>query len=409
MNIVLTAYNNFKKLIQEVLENTTIKLGKVLVRFLQIATLTTVSIRGRANFLQFMRYSGFNEKTFRNNFNKTVPWASINTELAHKELQDQSHVVIAIDPAHINKAGECTPGIGMYWSGTESKPKHGLEILALCAIDYTTGRTIMIGAEQSLPDRDDGKHLSMTDCYLAGVRRHEAELMSLSTVMVADSFFSRKTFVLEIVKDGFTLVSKLPVNASLRYLADEAFLQRRGKRRGYKPRYAGKVDTSTPDSAFLEKRHIGKCGTIYTGVVHSVSLDMDIRIVFGKFGRKTVSILFSTDVSMCAEDIIRIYNSRFRIEFGIRDAKQFTGLGHSQARDKRRLAFAFNLSFFTRNMLQTEVDRLFPNYSVGMLKKIISDTDFALKIMQNAVPDKISCDTVAKIEQLIAKYVGVAA
>ncbi len=29
--------------------------------------------------------------------------------------------------------------------------------------------------------------------------------------------------------------------------------------------------------------------------------------------------------------------------------------------------------------------------------------------MQNAVQDKISCETVAKIEQLIAKYVGVAA
>ncbi|MBD5194375.1 MAG: hypothetical protein HDS71_03810 [Bacteroidales bacterium] len=48
---------------------------------------------------------------------------------------------------------------------------------------------------------------------------------------------------------------------------------------------------------------------------------------------------------MKPDKIIGFYRTRFQIEFGIRDAKHFTGLQSQQTRDKGRLDFAFNLSF----------------------------------------------------------------
>ena len=55
-------------------------------------------------------------------------------------------------------------------------------------------------------------------------------------------------------------------------------------------------------------------------------------------------IYFSTDLEMSDKDIIEYYRTRFQIEFCFRDSKQFTGLNDCQARDLKKLDFAFNAS-----------------------------------------------------------------
>lgn len=58
------------------------------------------------------------------------------------------------------------------------------------------------------------------------------------------------------------------------------------------------------------------------------------------------SLLFSTDLNRTAKEIILTYVGRFRIEMGIRDAKQFMGLGQGQGRTKRAVVrhVAFSLA-----------------------------------------------------------------
>lgn len=55
-------------------------------------------------------------------------------------------------------------------------------------------------------------------------------------------------------------------------------------------------------------------------------------------------IYFSTDLDISDKDIIKYYRTRFQIEFCFRDSKQFTELNDCQARDLRKLDFAFNAS-----------------------------------------------------------------
>ena len=87
---------------------------------------------------------------------------------------------------------------------------------------------------------------------------------------------------------------------------------------------------------------------LYTADVWAVSLGREVRvvIVYLNTDRKTQArkVFFSTELTLSAKDIFDIYRTRFQLEFVFRDAKQFTGLTHCQARDKEALAFAFNAS-----------------------------------------------------------------
>lgn len=407
----LTALNNFKSMLGDLIARAkkTLTLGKVFTRFLTNVVTAIVAVRGRVNFLQLSRYSGLNEKTFRNNFtNKNVKWLKLNELFIPRDLAASGKLVIAMDPAHIAKSGKCTPGIGMYWSGSSGKSVHGLELTAFAAIDYESGECVMLGASQSLPCQDSGEKLTMTQCYFNALKDRSGELLKISNILVADSFFSRKTFVIPVMELGFTLVSKFPVNASLYYLANDAYLAKRGKCKGHKPSYAGRVDITHPDMMFMEKTHIEGVGDFHTAVVYSTSLKTNVRIVVGRIGDRENVILFCTDTTMSASKIVRIYRKRFRIEFGIRDAKQFTGLAHTQSRNKTRIDFAYNVSFFTRNMLQSEIRTFYPDYSVGQLKKAISDTIFALKIMEIGKIE-FNKEQISGLERLLATYIGSAA
>ena len=406
----LTALKIFKSMLRDLLSRSakTLGIGKVLSRFLENVAGTIVAIRGRVNFLQLQRYSGLNEKTFRNNFSRDgIDWLRLNKMFISGTVSPD-RLVIAMDPAHISKSGRCTPGIGMYWSGASSKSVHGLELTAFAAIDYVSGDCVMLGASQTLPGDGEGTRKTMTECYLDALKSRREELLKISDKLVADAFFSRKTFALEAVKMGFTLISKFPGNASLSYLANEPYLEKRGTRKGYKPTYAGRVDIKHPDMMFCQKIRIDGIGVFHTAVVHSTSLRINVRIVIGRIGDRDNVILFSTDPSVSAADIVSIYRKRFRIEFGIRDAKQFTGLSHNQSRNTARIDFAYNISFFTRNMLQSEIDLFFPKNSVGQLKKAISDTVFALKILD--IGDvRLKKRQILQLEKLVATYIGAAA
>ncbi len=79
-------------------------------------------------------------------------------------------------------------------------------------------------------------------------------------------------------------------------------------------------------------------------IAHSKAFQQNIRLVIWMPPEGNPKLYFSTDTEMSDKDVIEYYRTRFQIEFCFRDSKQFTGLNHSQARDARRLNFAFNAS-----------------------------------------------------------------
>ena len=113
-----------------------------------------------------------------------------------------------------------------------------------------------------------------------------------------------------------------------------------------------------------------------TAVVWAVSLAREVRVVVVDYldsdkRRQTRKVFFSTDTSMSARDIFDIYRTRFQLEFVFRDAKQFTGLTHCQARNKEALSFAFNASLTSVNLARAFARQQGMNISVGSTKTLL--------------------------------------
>ena len=112
-------------------------------------------------------------------------------------------------------------------------------------------------------------------------------------------------------------------------------------------------------------------GKLYTLIAYSQAMKRKIRLVIWINKKGKHKLFFSTDINMSGRDVVDFYRTRFQIEFCFREAKQFTGLYHSQARDIRRLDFAFNASFTAINAAKIMMKENSIPFSMEALKSLI--------------------------------------
>lgn len=305
-----------------------------------------LSIKGRINFLQLERYGKYSEQRYRQQFEKTFDFLSFNKELVR--TQGSGHYVIAIDPSFITKAGKKTPGLGYFWSGQAGQAKRGLEITGIAAIDISHHTGFHLEAVQTIIKEDEARTLSAIYADII-IQRKEA-LLGVSKVVVADAWFSKRSFVDAMLDSGFQFISRLRDDANLKYLHTGEPTGKRGRPK----KHGSKVDPNQLDKdvfALVETQD----GTIlHTALLYSVSLERNVRIAHlqtsndkGKTGYK---LYFCTDIEMDAVRILHYYRSRFQIEFLYRDAKQHTGLNDCQARSENKLHFQFNAALSAINI-----------------------------------------------------------
>ena len=257
--------------------------------------------------------------------------------------------------------------------------------MAVGAVSLSKRTCVMLGAIQSpnFKTLESKKGMSMLDWYISLVRSKADELLTLSDIMVADAFFSKYEFVNEVVTMGFRFVGRLRSNSYLRYLTipDPSAPRRRGRRK----MYGEKVDFSSLDmsvfTSFIYEDSKGIKTECHTAVVNSRALKRNIRIVVCPVENGESLVYFTTDTGMAPERIIGFYRTRFQIEFGIRDAKQFTGLQSQQTRDKNRLDFAFNLSFTALNVCKEVIRKDYPDLSVAQFKRLMFESYLASTII----------------------------
>lgn len=142
--------------------------------------------------------------------------------------------------------------------------------------------------------------------------------------------------------------------------------------------YDGVVDKKTTQRCLQEEVYNwdGQEAIVYSAVVNAVNMNRNVKIVIIDVEdpdkkTQTRKVFFSRDCSMSAKDVIDIYRSLFQVEFLFRDTKQFTGLCHCQARDKRALDFAFNLSLAAINVANAFCRQYNLNLSIADLKLLM--------------------------------------
>lgn len=346
--------------------------------FIQMMILYMVIPR-KINFTQMGRYSDSCEQRFRQLFERDFDWLQFNTALMNMRFCEGGRKAIAIDASYISKAGRKTPYIGKFWSGCAAQAKHGLEILGIGIVDIDVHDCMMLRAEQT-PDKayleKQGEEYNLVDWYLHVLHKHLERLLTITPYIVADAWFSKASFINEACNMGFHVVSRLRDDAALWYSHADVRTGRRGR-----PRIKGeKIDFDNLDMSRCETLDT-EGGNAFVINAYSKAMKRNIRIVVHYPASGGHKIYFSTDLSMSGKDIIEFYRTRFQIEFCFRDSKQFTGLNHCQARDLRKLDFAFNASLASLNIAKVVRLRYCPDLSIGLLKLSMSNIYLLKRIL----------------------------
>ena len=366
-----TALDRYEEIVFDALNDCSAKLRKSFKIALITALILYMVLPRKINFKQMGRYSDSSEQRFRQLFEKEFDWFGFNSSLMKRILGDNGRKAIAIDASFISKAGKLTPYIGKFWSGCDGAMKRGLEILGIGIIDVDARECVMLRAEQT-PDKDTitskGEDYSLANWYLDVLRKHRDKLLAVTEVVVADAWFSKATFVNPLAEMGFHIVSRLRDDAALWYSHDGVRTGKKGR-----PRIKGeKIDFNNLDPTKAEVLEIAG-GRAYAVRAYSQAMKRNIKIVVYYPDTGGHKIYFSTNLEMSGADIIEFYRTRFQIEFCFRDAKQFTGLNHCQARDLAKLDFAFNASLASVNIAKVMRREYYPGLSIGLLKAYLSN------------------------------------
>ena len=341
-------YKLYSKIVLEALSVTQIKLNKCRRDFMIEIFMLYLSIPSRINFLQLGRYSLFGEQRFRRQFENAFDFFSFNKALAMPWIGKRN--AIAFDPSFIHKSGKQTPGIGYFWSGCAGKALRGIEILGLSVIDADTRLSFHLEAAQttSVICLEDN-NLTLIDWYAAVIKKYIEQILSITGYVVADAYFSKKKFVIHILGFSLHLVSKLHQDADLLYLSNKPQTGKAGR----PTIYDGKVNVKNLKIEYFKRVANNQGIKAFSGIVYSVGLCRNILLVVEEFqinGKTINRLLFSTDIKQAPINVLDIYHTRFQIEFGFRDAKQFAGLENSQARSGNKLYFHFNTALTTVNI-----------------------------------------------------------
>ena len=379
-----TGLDQYTDIITYAVKNSAAKLTKSFEKILIEVIILYMIIPRKVNFTQMERYGSHDEQTYRNNFGKKksecIDWLKLNVSLAKRYFGEKGRHAIAIDPSFISKSGKKTPHIGRFWSGCAQAVKQGLEIMGIGLIDIDANDCIMLRTHQSLTGKELGlRDKSMTDFYISVIKRYRKELLKLSTLIVADAYFSTSTFVNGIKKYGFSLVSRFRDNACLYYVYNGP---RTGKR-GRPKTKDGKIDMNKLDLTRMEKLEMKKAeGTAYTLIAYSKALKCKIRLVIWQMPNGKKKLFFSNDISLSGDEVLAYYRTRFQIEFCYRDAKGYTGLMHCQARNKWKLDFAFNASFASLNVAKVTMKEMGMQYSMSSFKALMTNTYIVRRIFK---------------------------
>lgn len=172
--------------------------------------------------------------------------------------------------------------------------------------------------------------------------------------VLADGAYGNKTCCLIVREFGLELISKLNRNTGL-YLP---YVHKGRKKQGRPRKYGEKIDYQNIDKKYLDKsvKQDGILTQYYQikgvwtkkmpcliNVVIIVKTDLSTQ----KSGRV---VLFSTDLSLSAEKIVRFYGLRFQIEFNFRDAKQYFGLADFKNTKPIQVNNAVGFAFFMDNI-----------------------------------------------------------
>lgn len=382
-----------------------LQVGKHQRRFLSELFRVVFALQGRATFTNMARFSCFSEQTFRRHFSRAFDWVAFNLIILRLRVHPRDRCIGVFDTSFLPKSGKHTWGLDKFFSSTAKRTQRGLEVSLLGVIAVESREAFALDATQTppglaaagaarasgRPTADITSAYSRIDFYLEQIT-DTLDRLSHVAYFVGDGYYAKSKVFDTLTRHDKHLITRLRPDANLRFLAQPWEQNGRGRRR----RYAGKVrfaDFDSLESRFSEEGVLADMPhvRIYTALVNSTHFKRDLRVVVlhdARDGRYVV--LASTSLEQTAEEVVAFYRLRYQLEFIIRDAKQFTGLTHCQARGEAELDFHLNMSVAAVNLARLVSRRMsmslssyareaYNTFLVGrLLSELSLDAEFAI-------------------------------
>lgn len=404
-------------------------LSRTSLHHLQVIVLALLSMNGRVTMLGLSRWTeeGGSYRTLQRWFSSGLDWGSLMWTVVRVHLLDpQGEYVLAGDEVVVSKAGKQTHGLGRFYSSIAQRPIPGLSFFALSLVDIQQRRAYPLSVQQRLPvttgqrvspapKRGRGRPKGSKN-HAKAIPVLSPELMLLETMLrtllkrigalrvkhlVLDGFFGTYPATWMTRMCGLHLISKLRHNAAL-YLPYTGSKPRRGPT----PRYGDKLDyTTLPHSACVSALTEGNVllETYQLTALHKDFPDPLNVVVLVKTHRKTGKrahvLLFSTDLSLPARQLVDYYSLRFQIEFNFRDAKQYWGLEDFMHVSEQAVTNAANLAFLMVNLSAVLVKpyrQQHPDFSVLDLKTHFRALRYLTETIKS-LPDPPAPDLISRL------------
>jgi len=393
--------------------------------------LAVLCLSGRVTMLGVSRWTeqGGSYRTIQRWMQTPVDWGQVLWTVVRVHLLDSDGVyLLAGDEVVVSKAGKSTHGLGRFYSSMAQRVIPGLSFLALSLVDVEQRRAYPLGLRQRVPvqtaatatpalkrgrGRPKGSKnhakaaptLSPELTLLAALLRAVLSLIAPLAVkhLVLDGFFGTYPATWMVRDCGLHLISKLRHNAAL-------YLPYAGPkpRRGPTPRCGDQLDYKRlPDEARVSAVSEGN---LLTETYQLTSLHKDFSDPLNvvvlvktdlKTGKRAHVVLFSTDLSLSAAQIVDYYSLRFQIEFNFRDAKQYWGLEDFMNVSEQAVTNAANLAFLMVNLstvlLQPHRQHE-PAFSVLDLKCHFRARRYLLETI-NSLPDPPAAHLISRLWQ----------
>lgn len=422
-------------------------LEKTTLRQMSHVLFGMLAASGRLTMLGLSRWTekGGSYRTLQRFYQTTLLWSAIHWVLFRERfLKPADEYIGAGDETVIGKAGKKTYGLDRFFAGLQQQVIPGLAFFAFSLVNVNEEHSYPLQVTQILksaeekaarkakaearkakptgekkkPGRPKGsknkdKQTVVLNADLARIQTALKSFLATLGVFLTlryvalDGHFGNYPSAWMVRQEHLHLISKLRSDAALK----PAFVgEHHGP--GPKPKYGAKIDVRNLNLQYWQEASFkdGLRTDIYQGQFHNTEFAFPLNVVIIlKTNPATKAqahvLLFSTDLELAYDKMIKFYSLRFQIEFNFREAKQSWGLEDFMNVTECAVTNAVNLSFFMVNFSYALLEPFRehnPDYSVLDLKAHYRGYRYAAETIK-MLPEKPDAILLAEIFQQIAR------
>lgn len=265
--------------------------------------------------------------------------------------QDQKRLILVADTTSIEKSGRKMEGAGTHYAGAPGRTIYGHELMRLSVMVKINDMGIyelpfltrLYVRKKDIENQKLKTEYHSRETLLPLLVKQVQTLTKLPIILVADSLYSGIETLKSLDKSGITIISRrqnTDKKGAVGWNSEMVTFPKAGKLKTLNGKiWFDKIDhEELMDYSYVtfNRRFKTVKAKRYDAIyLYRYPTPVTIVVLLGENGDRIV--LVCTSPYLSTSDIIYLYRSRFSIEFGFRDSKQYIGLEDYQVRRIRKI------------------------------------------------------------------------